>query len=141
MADIDIKKNGKIFVAVEVKDKQFSEQDVDHAAFKASQYGLKSIVFVIGVSGACIGSSFEQVAKTVLLTRSVNVVFVDLVSFVRSVSVLCPELPFVTFFAKLQYYAVSARVRDEVFEHIERVFQSIQVPSNIQSDTSLERTE
>ena len=40
VSDIDIKKNGKIFVAVEVKDKQFSEQDVDHAAFKASQYGL-----------------------------------------------------------------------------------------------------
>ncbi len=36
VADIDIKQGGKIFVAVEIKDKQFSEQDVDHAAFKAS---------------------------------------------------------------------------------------------------------
>ena len=50
VADVDIKKNGKIFVAVEVKDKRFSEQDVDHAAFKASQYGLNSITFVIGVN-------------------------------------------------------------------------------------------
>ncbi len=141
VADIDIKKNGKIFVAIEVKDKQFSEQDVDHAAFKASQYSLKSITFVIGVSGTCIGSSLEQVAKTVLLTRNVNVIFVDIVSFIRSVIALCPELPFATFFAKLQYYAISARVKDEVFEHIERVFQSIQVPSNPPSHTSQERTE
>jgi len=141
VADVDIKKNGKIFVAVEVKDKQFSEQDVDHAAFKASQYGLKSITFVIGVNGTCIGSSLEQVAKTVLITRSVNVIFVDLVSFMRSVIALCPELPFATFFAKLQYYAISARVRDEMFEHIERVFQSIQVPPNPPSNTTLERTE
>ncbi len=141
VADIDIKKNGKIFVAVEVKDKQFSEQDVDHAAFKASQYGLKSITFVIGVRGTYIGSSLEQVAKTVLLTRSVNVIFVGLVSFVRSVIALCPELLFATFFAKLQYYAIGARVRDEVYEHIERIFQSIQVPSNPPSNISLERTE
>jgi hypothetical protein len=68
VADIDIKKNGKIFVAVEVKDKQFSEQDIDHAAFKASQYDLKSITFVSGVNGNFIGSSCEQVAKTVLQT-------------------------------------------------------------------------
>lgn len=125
VADIDIKKNGKIFVVIEVKDKQFSEQDVDHAAFKASQYGLKSIIFVIGANGTCIGSSLEQVAKTVLLTRRVNVIFVELFSFVRSVIALCPKLSFATFFAKLQYYAISSRVRDEVFEHIDRVFQSI----------------
>lgn len=125
VADVDIKKNGKIFVAVEVKDKQFNEQDVDHAAFKASQYGLKSITFVIGVNGTCMGSSLEQVAKTVLITRSVNVIFVDLVSFVRSIIALCPELSFATFFAKLQYCAISARVKDEMFEHIEQTLDSM----------------
>ena len=60
VADVDIKKNGKIFVVFEVKDKPFSEQDVDHAAFKASQYGLNLITFIIGVNGACMGSSREQ---------------------------------------------------------------------------------
>jgi SacI restriction endonuclease len=141
VADIDIKQNGKIFVAIEVKDKQFSEQDVDHAAFKVSQYGLKSITFIIGVNGTYIGSSLEKVATTVLRTRNVNVIFVDLGSFVRSVSALCPDLPFATFFTKLQYCAISARVKDEVFEHIESVFQSIQTPSNPPSNTALERTE
>lgn len=125
VADIDIKRNSKIFVAAEVKDKQFSEQDVDHAAFKASQYGLKSIMFIIGVNGTCISSSLEQVAKAVLLTRRVNVVFVDLLPFTRSIIALCPELSFATFLSRLQYYASSARVKDEVFEHIERVFQAV----------------
>lgn len=125
VADIDIKKNGEIFVAVEVKDKQFSDQDIDHAAFKVRQYGLKSITFVIGTSGAYTGSSLEQVAKTVLVTRSINVIFIDLVSFVKSIIALCPELSFSIFFEKLQYYAIRARVRDEVFEHIEQVFQSL----------------
>jgi hypothetical protein len=83
-----------------------------------------------------MGSSLERVAKTVLLARSVNVIFVDLLSFMRSVIGLCPELSFATFFAKLQYYAISARVRDEVFEHIESVFQSMQVVSNPPSNDS-----
>ena len=136
VADIDIKKNGEIFVVFEVKDKQFSEQDVDHAAFKASQYSLNSITFIIGVNGTCIGSALEQVAKTIFLARSVNIIFIDLLSFVRSVIALCPELSFATFFEKLQYYAIGARVRDEVFEHIKSVLQSIQVASNPPSNNS-----
>lgn len=138
VADIDIKKNGKIFVAFEVKDKQFSEQDADHAAFKASQYSLNSITFIIGVNGACIGSSLKQVAKTILLTRGVNVIFIDLLSFVRSIVALCPELSFAVFFERLQYHAVCARVRDEVFEHIESIFQSIEVTSNPSSKNPAE---
>lgn len=130
VADIDIKMNGKIFVVFEVKDKQFSQQDVDHAAFKASQYGLNSITFIIGVNGTCVGSSLEQVAQNIFLARSVNVIFIDLPSFVRSVIALCPELYFATFLEKLRYYAIGARVKDEVFEHIENTFQSIQVELN-----------
>lgn len=141
VADIDIKKNGKIFVAVEIKDKQFSEQDVDHAAFKASQYGLNSITFVIGVNGTCVGSSLEQVAKAVLITRSVNVIFVEIVSFIRPLIALCPDISFTIFFTKLQYCATRARVRDEVFDHIERVFQSINVQSNPRPNPMLDRTE
>ena len=62
VADIDIKKNGKIFVVCEVKDKQFSEQDVDHAAFKASQHSLNSITFVIGVNCFSIHASRAEPA-------------------------------------------------------------------------------
>ncbi len=136
VADIDIKINGEIFVVFEVKDKQFSQQDADHAAFKASQYGLNSITFIIGVNGACVGSSLEQVAKDIFLARSVNVIFIDLPSFVRSVIALCPDLDFATFLARLQYYAIEARVKDEVFEHIGNIFQSIQVASNSPSNNS-----
>jgi SacI restriction endonuclease len=140
VSDIDIKKNDRIFVAVEVKDKQFSEQDVDHAAFKASQYGLRSITFVVGVSGSCIGSSREQVANAVLLKRGVNVIFVDLVPFMASIIALHAELSFAAFFSKLQSYAVSTRVKDDVYKHIEQTFQSLQTSPSLTLDT-LESTE
>ena len=136
VADIDIKKNGKIFVAIEVKDKQFNEQDVDHAASKASQYGLKSITFVIGANGANIGLSPEQIAKNVLHKRNINVVFVDLISYIRSVITLCPEISFASFLEKLQYCAKKARVKDGFFEHIDHVSQAIQVLSSLLSESS-----
>ena len=136
VADIDIKKNGKIFVAIEVKDKQFNEQDVDHAASKASQYGLKSITFVIGANGANIGLSPEQIAKNVLHKRNINVVFVDLISYIRSVITLCPEISFASFLEKLQYCAKKARVKDGFFEHIDHVCQAIQVLSSLLSESS-----
>lgn len=126
VSDIDIKQNGKIFLAIEVKDKQFSQQDVDHAAFKVSQYGLKVITFIIGVNGICVGSSLEQVSKTILVTRNVNVIFVDLASFIRSIIALCPDLSFAKFLAKLQYYAINARVKDDFFEHVKRALQSME---------------
>ena len=136
VADIDIKKNGKIFVAIEVKDKQFNEQDVDHAASKASQYGLKSITFVIGANGANIGLPPEQIAKNVLHKRNINVVFVDLISYIRSVITLCPEISFASFLEKLQYCAKKARVKDGFFEHIDHVSQAIQVLSSLLSESS-----
>jgi hypothetical protein len=58
----------------------------------------------------------------------VDVVFIELVPFVRSILALCPEIYFSAFLEKLQYYAINARVKDGVFEHIERVFQSIEAP-------------
>lgn len=131
VADIDIKQNSKIFVAIEVKDKQFSDQDVDHAAVKASREGLNTITFVIGVNGMYVGSSLEQAAEDVLVARNVNVVCVELLPFVKSVIALCPELSFANFIQTLQYYAINARVKDEVFEHIEYVLQSIDAsPTN-----------
>jgi hypothetical protein len=118
VADIDIKKNGEIFLVFEMKDKQFTDQDLDHAAFKASQYGLKSISFITGTSGVYVGESLEQAEENILAERGVSIVLVDLLSFVRSIVALCPDLSFVEFLQRLQNCAMSARVKDEVLEHI-----------------------
>ena len=43
---MDVSYYDQLFAAFEVKDKNFSEQDVAHAAFKARQYRLKNLTFV-----------------------------------------------------------------------------------------------
>jgi hypothetical protein len=127
IADIDIRKNGNPFLSIEVKDKSFSEQDVDHAAFKARQYGLNCITFVIGIHGQYIGTSLEQVAQSVFQVSNVNVIFVEVVPFLRSVLALCPNLTYTQFLTKLQDSAIVSRAKDEVYEQIEVAFKLTQV--------------
>lgn len=126
IADIDIKKNGNPFLSIEVKDKPFNEQDVDHAAFKASQYGLNCITFIIGMQGRYIGESIEQVTQSVFQSSNVNVIFVELDPFLRSLLALCPNLTYAQFLTKLQASAIVSRAKDEVYEQIERAHQSTQ---------------
>jgi hypothetical protein len=121
VADIDIKKNGQIFVAIEVKDKLFSKQDVEHAAFKVSQYGLSSLLFVVGIHGGCVEPSLSEVAQKVLAGSGVNVTFVEILPFLRSIIALCPALSFADFLSRLQQQAIKTRVKDEVFDLILKV--------------------
>jgi SacI restriction endonuclease len=121
VADIDIKKNGQIFVAIEVKDKLFSKQDVEHAAFKVSQYGLSSLLFVVGIHGGCVDQPLPEVAQEVLAGSGVNVTFVEVLPFFRSIIALCPALSFSDFLSSLQQQAIETRVRDEVFDHIREI--------------------
>ncbi len=51
-----------------------------------------------------------------------DVIFVDLISFIRSLIALSPSLSFKTFFARLQDWATTVRVKDDILEHLSRVF-------------------
>jgi hypothetical protein len=126
VADIDVKKHGAMFVVAEVKDKAFGMQDVDHAAFKAHQSGLRSILFISGMNGSCVAAEYRRIASTVLAERNVNVVFVDLLPWASALISLCPELTFATFLTKLQACADIARVKDEFYEHMQQIFQAQQ---------------
>jgi hypothetical protein len=121
VADIDIKKNGQIFVAIEVKDKVFSKQDVEHAAFKVSQYGLSSLLFVVGVHGGCVDRSLSEVAQEISAETGVNVTFVEILPFLRSIVALCPALSFADFLSRLQQQAIETRVKNEVFDLIRKI--------------------
>jgi hypothetical protein len=125
VADIDIKQNGKIFVAIEVKDKPFTDQDLDHAAFKASHHGLKSITFIMGTKGSYVGTSVTQAAHKVLTECGVNIILVDILPFTRSLIALLPNLTFSEFLAHLQQCAHQARVKDSVLEHLADAVKSI----------------
>jgi SacI restriction endonuclease len=125
VADIDIKQNGEMFVAVEVKDKPFTDQDIDHAAFKAGHYGLKTITLIMGTKGKYVGSSLNQATAKVLAKRGVTVICVDILPFIRSIITLLPNLTFSEFLVQVRQCAHQARVKDAVLEHLAAVTKSM----------------
>jgi hypothetical protein len=90
-----------------------------------SQYGLSSLLFVIGIHGGCVEPSLSEVAQEVLAGSGVNVTFVEVLPFLRSIIALCPDLSFADFLSGLQQQAIETRVKDEVFNHISTIVAAI----------------
>jgi hypothetical protein len=102
----------------------FSKQDVEHAAFKVSQYGLSSLLFLVGIHGGCASQSLSDLAQEILASSGVNVTFVEILSFLRSIIALCPELSFADFLSGLQRQAIKTKVKDEVFDYINTIVEA-----------------
>jgi hypothetical protein len=56
-----------------------------------------------------------------LASSGVNVTFVEVLPFLRSIIALCPDLSFADFLSGLQRQAIETRVKDEVFDHINTI--------------------
>jgi len=117
VSDIDIKYHNKIFAAIEVKDKIFSEQDVDHAAFKARQYELGVISFVMGPNGNPMGSTLTQIARNVS-GKGTHVIFIGIEALAETLLSFCPNLSLSEFIDVLHRQATAARVKDEFHLHL-----------------------
>jgi hypothetical protein len=105
---------------------------VDHRA--AERLLREAILIAQGDSSQLPATEWNTEIRTIIQGKHLtfryilNVVFIELISFDRAIIALCPGLSFATFLEKLQYYAINTRVKDEVFVHIKRVFQSLQFP-------------
>jgi SacI restriction endonuclease len=63
--------------------------------------------------GACVEPSLSEVAQEILAGSGMNVTFVEILPFLRSIIALCPALSFGDFLSKLQQQAIDTRVKDE----------------------------
>lgn len=120
VSDIDIRYNGRLFATFEVKDKNFSEHDVGHAAFKTKQNGLKVLTFITGPNANLIGSTHYHVTKNIART-GVNVIFIEVVALAKALLALRPSLTVSEFVDVLETQARTARVKDEFFLHAKEV--------------------
>ncbi len=117
IADIDVKVEDQIFAVFEIKDKVFTEQDADHAAFKAKSYGLSTITFIMGVNSNPIQSEISRIADKISET-GIDVLFIDIVSFIKSLLSLCPNMRMSDLLESMKMHAVAARAKDEFFMHL-----------------------
>ena len=79
VSDLDIYKDEELFIANELKDKPFTEQDIRHAADKVIAAGKRHMHFIVGRHGGCNKDEIRQCVSEYLSKGFIiNVVPVDL---------------------------------------------------------------
>ncbi|MGI6633828.1 MAG: restriction endonuclease, SacI family [Christensenellales bacterium] len=78
VSDLDIYKDEELFIANELKDKAFTEQDIRHAADKVIAAGKRHMHFIVGRHGGCNNDEIRQCVSEYLSKGFIiNVVPVD----------------------------------------------------------------
>ena len=78
VSDLDVYKSGILFIANELKDKAFTEQDVRHAADKVIALGKAHMNFIVGRHGSYNSTEIRQcVSEYMMKDFVINVVPVD----------------------------------------------------------------
>lgn len=117
--DIYIKGQGLIH-SVEVKDKVFTANDVDHAGRKAQEAGLDRFFFLCGPQSGGVPKRDELLELVTLVAdRGVKVSFVDISQFFAlGLGLAVKELDEVDVWAQVERIMDDARVKDVTRAHV-----------------------
>ncbi|EQA6227455.1 restriction endonuclease, SacI family [Enterobacter ludwigii] len=120
--DIDIYHDGVAFLAIEVKDKIFNYQDVNHAVSKAITAGLSKVIFLKGPRAISIGinesNCIDDAAK-----KGVSLSFSDVMTFATTCYALSPQSNNEEAINFLNEILKDIRAKDSTIEYIESLFK------------------
>ena len=117
ISDIDVYEKNTLVHTIEVKDKQFTPEDVEHAIRKAVLAGSYSLVFAVGPRGVLQGSAYRDLIRY-WTTQGVNLYFVEVMSLFVSILSTSPNITQAEFLELINYHANQAKVKDDTFNHI-----------------------
>jgi hypothetical protein len=124
VSDVDVYLGGELLHTAEVKDKDFTAQDVEHAVSKAANADHRSLIFLIGPRGRLVGST-ETDLQHYWENKGFVLIFHELIGFFKSAITLCPDMDAQGLADLLEEHAKKARVKDETIaiarECLERV--------------------
>lgn len=115
--DIDVYLNGRVEHTVEVKDKYYTPEDVQHAVSKAVSSGCRTLVFAAGPNSRLTNSSCLDLSNY-WSSKGVNLYFVDVFNHFISVLSYSINLDAVFFLKIINYHAEQAKVKDDTLRHI-----------------------
>ena len=105
VSDLDVFLAGNLFVSNELKDKEFTDHDLSHAADKVIDAGLMQMNFIVGRHGGCERNVIKKVVPVYQEKGfMLNIVSVD--SFVRTMLTLIDSVDVEGF---LKYILATAR--------------------------------
>ncbi|RIH70479.1 hypothetical protein BJG01_09920 [Vibrio splendidus] len=117
VSDVDVYENGMLIHTIEVKDKAFTPEDVQHAINKAVMSGSKSLVFAVGPRGALRGSSWAELTQ-LWSQQGVNLYFVNVLDHFVSTLSSIPSIDIRSVLDVINYHADQSKVKDDTFEHL-----------------------
>ena len=115
--DIDIYQSGTVQTAIEVKDKNFSPKDVEHAVLKAVQFGLQGATFIIGPQADLTENTLKGLIEY-WKEKNISLTFVKLSELIGFTSfIMAPVVP-ECLINTLQDKLEKMKAKDELKKHI-----------------------
>ncbi len=117
VSDVDVYENGILIHTIEVKDKVFTPEDVQHAVNKAVLAGCKSLVFAVGPRGNLRGSSWAELTQC-WGQQGVNLYFVNVLEHFVSTLSSVSNIDIRWVLDVVNYHADQSKIKDDTFEHL-----------------------
>jgi hypothetical protein len=120
ISDIDVYLDGCILYTIEVKDKVFTEYDVQHAVNKSANSGASNLFFIIGPRGGYVGTSKtpNELIEDASL-QGINLIIITYKAFIHQLLALTvwnsENGQFINF---VQEIFKEAQVKDETISYI-----------------------
>ena len=117
VSDLDVYKNGKLYVANELKDKPFVDTDIRHAADKVIEAGKSQLNFIVGRQGSCSQDMIDNCTQEYLHKNFViNVIAVD--DFLLSLMTLIEKIDLDHFLKYLIEVGINTKFKEATVDFI-----------------------
>lgn len=117
ISDVDVYENGELIYTAEVKDKEFTSQDVEHAISKVAVTGHKELIFIKGPRGRLTDKK-ECELTALWAEKGFSLYFLDNLVYFKSILSLSKNIDRKIFIDILNKHADYAKVKDQTLEHI-----------------------
>ncbi len=115
--DVDVYFKRCLIYTIEVKDKCFTTEDVQHAVNKAHQAGSKSLVFAVGPRGKLQESSYIELSDY-WRNNGMNLYFVNVIDHFISVLSCALNININDVLSVINAHAKASSVKDDTFKHL-----------------------
>lgn len=124
ISDLDIFVSGDLVSSNELKDKQYSETDVRHAADKVIQAGGTKMLFIEGPRGRA-DSDFATTLINEYMNRNFLLKIIPCETFFATIISLIPEIDCEKFIRYILQTAYDTKFKEETISHIDTLAKNI----------------
>ncbi len=124
ISDLDVYQTGTLFLANELKDKEYAETDVRHAADKVIAAGGDKLLFIEGPRGGCAPSIKSSLIKE-YAQKNFHLVILPAWDFFNSSIALLPNVDCKKFMYFILQKALDTKFKIETIDYLRKLARTI----------------